>query len=168
MVSVHCFASKCWKKFGREKIWWNGWKWFENNSLCFSVLLPTCTNPPPTCALRHQLVDSTTIDFNQWQTGSRKSSAMKNTHMRGHGKFRHGNVQSGTQLRMDSGSTPEEEFFCLTPEDSRSIISTASGGSSRSRNASSTSTTSAVVGRKSIDMKSIETLHLVSVTEHYA
>ena len=83
---------------------------------------------------------------------------MKNTHMRGHGKFRHGNVQSGTQLRMDSGSTPEEEFFCLTPEDSRSIISTASGGSSRSRNASSTSTTSAVAGRKSIDMKSNNTL----------
>ena len=78
--------------------------------------------------------------------------------MRGHGKFRHGNVQSGTQLRMDSGSTPEEEFFCLTPEDSRSIISTASGGSSRSRNASSTSTTSAVAGRKSIDMKSNNTL----------
>ena len=78
--------------------------------------------------------------------------------MRGHGKIRHGNVQSGTQLRMDSGSTPEEEFFCLTPEDSRSIISTASGGSSRSRNASSTSTTSAVAGRKSIDMKSNNTL----------
>ena len=126
--------------------------------MCFSVLLPTCTNQQPTCARRHKLANSMTIGFNQSSAGSRKPSSVKNTHMRGHGKIRHANVQSGTQLRLDSGSTPEEEFFCLTPEDSRSIISTASGGSSRSRNASSTSTTSAVAGRKSIDMKSNNTL----------
>merc|ERR1712223_847086 len=90
--------------------------------------------------------------------GSRKSLPAKNSQLRGHGKSRHGNTQVSSQLRMDSGSTPEEEFFCLTPEDSRSIISTASGGSGRSRNASSTSTTSAVAGGKHINMKPNHTL----------
>ena len=78
--------------------------------------------------------------------------------MRGHGKTRYSHPQGSTQLRMDSGSTPEEEFFCLTPEDSRSIISTASGGSGRSRNASSTSTTSAATGSKSLSIKSAPSL----------
>ena len=72
--------------------------------------------------------------------------------MRNNGKSRYGPVQ-GTQLRIDStnsGSTPEEEFFCLTPEDARSITSTGSG---RSRNASATSTASAAVGGKSASGK---------------
>merc|ERR1712141_342297 len=84
--------------------------------------------------------------------GQRKHSSAKSAQLRNNGRNRHGPIQ-GTQLRRDSGNpetTPEEEFFCLTPEDSRSIVSTNSGGSGRSRNASSTSTASAVAGGKHI------------------
>merc|ERR1712051_723392 len=87
--------------------------------------------------------------------GQRKHSSAKSAHLRNNGRNRHGPIQ-GTQLRRDSGNpetTPEEEFFCLTPEDSRSIVSTNSGGSGRSRNASATSVNSGVVGGKSTSSK---------------
>ena len=87
--------------------------------------------------------------------GQRKHSSAKSAQLRNNGRNRHGPIQ-GTQLRRDSGNpetTPEEEFFCLTPEDSRSIVSTNSGGSGRSRNASATSVNSGVVGGKSTSSK---------------
>ena len=85
-------------------------------------------------------------------SGQRKPHSSKTTQLRNNYKNRYTPSQ-GTQLRMDSmnsGSTPEEEFFCLTPEDARSI---ASGGSGRSRNASATSTASAATIGKSSNMK---------------
>ena len=88
-----------------------------------------------------------------WYSGQRKPHSSKTTQLRNSYKNRYTPSQ-GTQLRMDSGSTPEEEFFCLTPEDARSIASNASGGSGRSRNASATSTASAAAIGKSSNMKS--------------
>ena len=95
--------------------------------------------------------------FQHRYPGQRKQSSAKSAQLRNNGRNRHGPIQ-GTQLRRDSGNpetTPEEEFFCLTPEDSRSIVSTNSGGSGRSRNASATSVNSGVVGGKSTSSKSL-------------
>ena len=118
----------------------------------FSLSLPTtCTKHP------HSLMMLATPNVAiRPSSGQRKTSSVKTAQMSTNCKRRYGPTQ-GTQLRMDStnsGSTPEEEFFCLTPEDARSIASNASGGSGRSRNASATSTTSAATAGKSSNIKS--------------